>query len=88
MNKFAIMTKDKQVIKPGTKTVWVTTATKTEEITREQYNNIVNSAPWFRRLGGSETLQRAYTSYGYIPYRIISTAPDRSMRTVRQFKFD
>jgi len=87
MDKFAIMTKDKQVIKPGTKTVWITTTTKTKEITREQYNNIVNSAPWFRRLGGSETLQRCYTSYGYIPYRIISTAPDRSIRTVRQFEF-
>lgn len=40
---------------------------------------------FFRRLGGSETAIRSYTSAGYIVTRLISTSPDRQVRKVRRF---
>lgn len=42
---------------------------------------------WFRRFGGSETAQRAYTCQGYNVIKLISRSPGRSNKTVREFKF-
>ena len=74
-------------LKPGTKTVFVPEETRVEEISEEQYRNIVDSAPFFRRLGGSETLSRGYTPRGYRVVEITSKNPDRTTKVVRKFKF-
>ena len=42
----------------------------------------------FRRIGGSETVIRNYTAYGYLPVEIISCNPDRTIRKVTSFKFN
>ena len=61
-----------------------------KELNEEQYNNMTSddTCKFFRRLGGSETVTRSYTYYGYIPVEVISCNPDRSIRKVRSFKFD
>lgn len=40
---------------------------------------------FFRYLGGSEYAVRSYTRVGYIVTRLISTSPDRQVRTIRKF---
>ena len=85
--EFCIMTKMYQEKKSGTKTVWQTTKTETKAITETQYNNIVNAAPFFRHLGGSETLQKTYTCRGYKVYQMFSTSPDKKSRNVRTFDY-
>ena len=74
-------------LKPGTKTVWQEVETETQEITERYYRNCVDASPFFRRLGGSEYLERSYTGRGYLVTRIISKSPDRTMKTIRTFKF-
>lgn len=83
---YAIMTKETQE-KQGSK--WVTVETEEKEITREHYRNIIDpqATKFFRNLGGIETIQKNYTCFGYIPYRILSTSPDRQTRIIRTFKF-
>lgn len=58
------------------------------DITYEQYQNIINSCSFFRRLGGSETLTYAYTSRGYTPIKLISKSPDKLTKVVREFEFN
>lgn len=73
--------------KQGTKTVWVETEREQREITEKQYKNIIDAAPFFRRLGGSEYLERGYTECGYRVVRMLSTSPDKEYRTERLFNF-
>lgn len=86
MKKYAVMTTQTQE-KRGCK--WETIETKTEEISKEFYNNTVDprAIRFFRRLGGIETVQRNYTEYGYLPIRILSTSPDRQKRIIKEFSF-
>tara|TARA_R110002020_G_C15822763_1_gene733313 strand:+ start:49 stop:312 length:264 start_codon:yes stop_codon:yes gene_type:complete len=79
------LTEERYTLKPGTKTVYLLDETKTEELTEEHYDNYITSAPFFRRLGGSETLTRSYTSAGYRVTRIVSKSPDRETKVVRDF---
>ena len=72
---------------PNTKTSYILEETEVKVITKEQYNNIVNSASFFRRLGGSVTQQRGYTCNGYNVIRDTATSPDRQSKTVREFTF-
>ena len=55
-----------------------------------QYNNITNvdTLKWFRRLGGSETAKKNYTSRGYMITKLTSTSPDRTIKVVREFNFN
>lgn len=85
---FAQMTVIKQVKKDGTKNVWIEDTREVKDVDHQTYKNIVDSAPFFRRLGGSETCQRGYTSRGYNVIRIVSTSPDKQNRTIRMFNFD
>jgi hypothetical protein len=73
--------------KAGTKTVWVETEREKREITEEQYKNIIDAVPFFRRLGGSEYLERGYTECGYRVVRILSTSPNKECRVERRFNF-
>ncbi len=85
---YALMTKRNFTRKPGTKTVYLLDKEETAPIDKETYQNIVNAAPFFRRLGGSEHLTRSYTPHGYQVIEIISKSPDRDKKTVRRFDFD
>ena len=82
------MTKQYFVKKLGTKNAYQLTETETETITEPQYNNIINSASFFRRLGGSCTQQRCYTEAGYKVYKDILTSPDKQSKTIREFQFN
>lgn len=81
------MTKTSQIKKAGTKTVFLTTKVETENITEEQYNNIIESASFFRRLGGSCYQPKAYTCRGYKVYKDVLTSPDKQTKTIREFTF-
>jgi hypothetical protein len=81
------MTKQKLLKKQGTKNAYQLDEIKTETITETQYNNIINSASFFRRLGGSCTQQRCYTEAGYKVYKDILTSPDKQTKTIREFNF-
>ena len=81
------LTKKEYQIKEGTKSVWVEVDSRVSQINETEYNNIIDSCPFFRRLGGSETLQREYTCAGYKVTRLISKSPDRTVKVIRTFKF-
>ena len=74
-------------LKAGTKNAWREISTEAQDIPEEHYRNSVDAAPFFRRLGGSEYLERSYTGRGYLVTRIISKSPDRTKKTIRTFKF-
>ena len=75
-------------LKDGTKTVFIVAEDKeTREITEEHYNNYIESAPFFRRLGGSETLTRGYTSAGYKVVKMVSKSPCKTEKVIREFNF-
>ena len=83
------MTKTSLVKNPNTKTTYIVEGEKTEQITKENYNNITSkeTQQWFRRLGGSETAQKSYTCRGYLITRLTSVSPDRQNKSIYQFKF-
>ena len=83
------LTTTKQVKNPNTKTTYLNESVEVETITDKQYNNITcdDTVKWFKRLGGSESLQRAYTCAGYKVYKLTSTSPDKQNKTIREFKF-
>ena len=83
-----IQTSTKYTLKPGTKAAYQEVETKTEVIDRHHYNNFVEAAPFFRRLGGSETLKREHTCRGYNVTKVISTSPDKQTKRVTTFKFE
>ena len=89
MNKIYSKT-TRQVKKQNTKTVWVTEKIEREHITDEQYENITNNETisFFRRLGGIETIKRGYTVRGYNITKITSTSPCRTIKIIREFKFN
>ena len=66
---------------------WIETGSKKEKVTREYYCNVVDAIPFFRNLGGKETVQSSYTYNGYLPVFISSLNPSRDEKTTRYFKF-
>jgi len=76
--------------KQGTKTVYNTVKVESKEITEQEYKNITSpeTIRFFKRLGGSESLTRAYTSRGYNVIKVVSTSPDKENKTVREFEFN
>jgi hypothetical protein len=81
------LTTTKYELKAGTKTVFVEVEQVSGAFGELNYNNIVESAPFFRRLGGSETLTRCYTSQGYKVCRLVSKSPCKTMKTIREFNW-
>ena len=59
-----------------------------EMIDAETYNNIVDSIPYFRRLGGHEIVRfEKYSKYGYnIVKYINSISPDGTQSVIYRFK--
>jgi hypothetical protein len=87
MKNFASMKVERFELKPGTKTVWLSVKTKNTELSETDYNRVVDASPFFRRLGGSETHTKNYTSRGYKTVQIVSKSPCRTLKTVRTFEF-
>lgn len=83
------LTTTKQVKNPNTKTTYKNESVEVTTITDKEYNLLTNddTVKWFRRLGGSESLQRSYTCAGYKVYKLTSTSPDRQIKVIREFKF-
>ena len=83
------LTITKQVKNPNTKTTYKNESIEVKTITDKEYHLITNNdtVKWFRRLGGSESLQRAYTCAGYKVYKLTSISPDKQNKTIREFKF-
>lgn len=84
------MRKVHRVRKAGTMKSWQTVESVNERITEDQYRHITSydTCAWFRRLGSSQHVTRAYTSAGYLPVRVSSTSPDKRERYVYEFDID
>lgn len=82
------MTITTYTLKAGTKGVYYQTETISREVTREFHRNFVEAAPFMRRLGGSESLEREYTCRGYNVTKVTSKSPDRNKKIVTSFKFE
>ena len=67
---------------------WKLSESKEENISKENYLNIINSCKFFRNLGGYERLTKSYTYAGYIPVELNSISPDKKEKVVRSFTFD
>lgn len=82
-------TKTKLEKKQGTKNAYKEVSKEVTEITERQHELTTNddTVKWFRRLGGSESLQRCYTCAGYKVYKMTSKSPYKQSKTVREFKF-
>ena len=85
---FAELTRIEYSLKKGTKTVYIETDRETYQIPEHHYNHIINSMGFYRRLGGTETATRCYTSRGFKVVKLISKSPDRGTKIVRTFNFD
>ncbi len=85
--KYCGLTTIRRERKPGTKTRYQVVSREEETIDQETYDRIVDAAPFFRRLGGSEYLERSYTKKGYLVTRILSKSPDRESQIERIFNF-
>lgn len=73
--------------KQGTKTVWIDIDKNTEEISENFYNNFINAAKFFRRMGASVKQDKEYTCRGYLVTRDITTRPSKDLRTITLFHF-
>ena len=84
-----IMTKTSLIKNPNTKTTYIVEDEKTKQITKQHYENITSkqTQKWFRRLGGSETAQRSYTSRGYLITKLTSVSPNKQNKSIYTFKF-
>ena len=74
---------------PNTKTSYIKENQETKLIDERQHGLITSddTCKWFRRLGGSETKQMAYTCNGYKCVKLTSVSPDKQIKKVREFKF-
>ena len=66
---------------------WVLKEEKLEIVSAEFYMNVIESIPFFRRLG-SERVSMGYTYVGYVPVEISSISPDGTEKIVRKYKFE
>ena len=68
---------------------WVEIEKEVKQMTIENYFNIVDAVPFFRRLSGGrgEKVVKAYTKYGLIPVEISSLSPNRTEKVIRKFSF-
>ena len=87
MRNYCKMIKEHYELKEGCKTAYNLIETEEKEYDYTQYKNYVDAAPFFRRLGGSETLSRAYTCAGYLVNHITSKSPDRTKKNICKFYF-
>ena len=84
-----IETKTKLIKNPNTKTTYIVESAEVKEVTDKEHDLSTNddTCRWFRRLGGSESKQMAYTYKGYVCVKLTSTSPDKQNKTIREYKF-
>lgn len=89
MNTIITLTETKLIKNPNTKTTYIVESKEVKEVTEREHRLCTNSetVKWFRRLGGSETVERSYTSAGYLVTKLTSTSPDKQNKTVREYTF-
>lgn len=58
-----------------------------EVVPAQWYYNTFDAVPFFRSLGGTETVSTTYCVAGYLPYSVTSISPDRQTKIVRSFFF-
>lgn len=66
---------------------WTLVDSETQTIPFEYYMNAIDASPFFKNLGGKESISKSYTIAGYIPVEIRSTSPDGRQKTIRKYKF-
>ena len=66
---------------------WVLVESNTETIPFEYYMNAIDASPFFKNLGGKESISKSYTVAGYVPVEIRSTSPDGKQKTIRKYDF-
>ena len=82
---YKITLKEESYEKQGNR--WVLVDSFTQEIPFEYYLNAVDASPFFKGLGGKESISKSYTVAGYIPVEIRSTSPDGMQKTIRKYDF-
>ena len=84
------MTKKVFVKNPNTKTTYILESSEVEMIDEKMHGMTTSEATCksFRRWGGSETVERAYTNQGYKVVKLTSTSPNKQTKIIRTFKFD
>ena len=89
MNTIITLTETRLSKNPNTKTTYVVDSKEVETVTEKQHRLTTcdDTVKWFRRLGGSETVQRSYTSAGYLFTKLTSLSPDRQTKVIREYKF-
>lgn len=83
------MTETRYIKNHNTKTTYVQEEKEMQRISRTDYSRITgeDTIKWFRRLGGTETVQRSYTCRGYLITKLTSTSPDKQTKIIREFNF-
>ena len=73
----------------NTKTTFLEVSNTTKIIDALQHNLLTNkdTCSFFRRLGGTETIQKNYTCAGYVCTKLTSTNPTKEIKKVRKFSF-
>ena len=68
---------------------WQLVDEETKQINYIFYYNAIDPAAsaFMRNLGGYERTEKAYTRAGLVPIRNTSISPDRTKKTVREYKF-
>lgn len=67
---------------------WIIVGDETSQIDLKTVNNYETSLGFFRRLGGYERLECGYTCIGYLPVQLTSINPDKTIKIVRNFKYN
>ena len=67
---------------------WEVVSKQSVSFSRIWYANTVNAIPFFRSLGGRETVTCGYCKLAYLPIKIVSIAPGEKRKAVLQFRFD
>ena len=89
MENKIILTETRLIKNPNTKNTYIVESKEVIEVTEKQHGLTTNNdtVKWFRRLGGSESIQRSYTKQGYKVTKLVSTSPDKQIKVIREYKF-
>ena len=90
MENKIILTETRLIKNPNTKTTYIIEIKEVTEVTEKQHHLATNNdtVKYFRRLGGSESVQRSYTNQGYLVTKLVSTSPDKQQKVIREYKFE
>ena len=67
---------------------WKLVDSETRDVSFENYMNVISAGPFFKNLGGRETLSKSYTPLGYVPVEVNSISPDGTQKSVWSFRID